>query len=222
MCYKKKMWLNVPFRKFENDSYPGVRGQERNISYFFSSLSQIFSHFSSMFLHFLPQLELRSEEAAHLGRPWLRLISKRRTNHFQPDLVYIEIVWCSVSLLYIFFNLFIHFYLFIYFFFNFRLKLGSFLSDFCQLSTSSWCLVKVLDFNLKSPWSLEKDAKSSLLKSSTHVVLPWLYKLRLFITENDKNSERLYINPRLAKLFFVTRLTKGGGLLHVCEAIQSS
>ena len=146
-----------------------------------------------MFLHFLSQLELRSEEAAHLGRPWLHL-SKRRTNHFQPDLVYIEIFWCSVSLL------FISFY--------FRSKLGSFLSDFYQLSTSSWCLDKILHFNLKSPWSLEKDAKSSLLKSSTcnlkspwslekdakslllksstHIVLPWLYKLRLFITENDK------------------------------------
>ena len=151
-----------------------------------------------MFLHFLPQLDLRSEEAAHLGRPWIRLC-KERTNHFQPDLVYIEIFWCSVSLL------FTSFY--------FRSKLGSFLSDFYQLSTSSWCLDKILHFNLKSPWSLEKDAKSSLLKSSTHIVLPWLYKLRLFITENDKNSERLYSNPRLTKLFFVTRLTKGGGLL---------
>ena len=29
--------------------------------------------------------------------------------------------------------------------------------------------------------------------------------------KKKKNSERLYIKPRLTKLFFVTRLTRGGG-----------
>ena len=55
---------------------------------------------------------------------------------------------------------------------NFRSKFGLFLSDFCQLSTSSWCLIKSSRFNLKSPWSLEKDAKSLLLKSSSHIAFP--------------------------------------------------